>query len=1433
MNRILTIRNTAVIIACRTLVLLAVVALSAPLQKALAQSAVLTISSDKSSIEVDEIATITVSVTLSGDPDLNGVQFNLNYDTDQFTALNSSVLPGAAGSGLNFTFANSYQENNGQGTFNFAIGNFPQAGAPANTQNGTFEIAELELKGVAANNTPDLEFAQSSTFVLEPGAVNVPTTFNETSVEVTEASTNQDPNASFTATPMGGTAPVEVDFNASASSDSDGSISNYAWDFGDGNNGSGVSPSHTYQSAGNFTVTLTVTDNDGATDTETKVIVVSNASAKAAVLSMESDKSTIEVGETATITISINLSGDPNLNGIQFDLGFNADQFTASGNSILSGAGNAGLTFALADQIIIDPDNNNPSLGIYQLALANLDFQNINTQNGEFAIAELQLTGKAPNGTPNLTFIDPLVLEPGAAEVSTTLNETQVEVTAQSINQNPTASFTSTPMGGIAPVVVMFDASASTDSDGNIVSYAWDFGDGNSGNGISPDHTYQSAGSFTVVLTVTDNEGAQDTENKVINVTAQQVNTPPAIDNINKQSVTEGQTVSVTITADDDDDDDITLGLSLETEGGQAVSPSEYSFVDNGNGTAAFTWITETGDAGNYTATVTAEDDETESTAFFDIMVMEPIVEPDPEIMIVFEPNELEVSEGETFTVTAVLKPNQPVDVVGAQVFIGYDNTKLSLDGVSFANGANSVFSNPIGSTIDEANGTVLFGAVNLGSSSTLSSDLPFVDVTFTALDMEGETTISFADNGTLNSKITNASSQTVPAMTMDATVTITDEPDCDEIGPSISVASVDNPQQCGLNGTINLSLTNVPDGSYTITYDGGEFSNVAVSNGSAAVIAPAGTYADLQIMIGICTSEAGIDATINEPAKPTLSVASSNDPATCGANGTINFSGTNIPNGTYNLAYSGGVLSNISFNGGNATVSVPAGDYQNLQITVNGCTSMEDVDVNLADPGTPSISVVSNNATTTCNGEDGSFVLNGLANNASYLLTYFYNGTPSGGQANSNGQGQIVVDDLTAGIYSNITVATGECISNSVSLTISEPAISTIALGATVQPSNGADNGSIQLTNLSPSGTYQLVQITNGMEEAPVVIQANGAGAYTVTGLGSGSYGFYVTQAGCQSNTVNQILTDPSQVPGVSLALDPEMSTVNIGETFTLDLIVQPTNSPMISAISAYLDYDDTYLEAVDFDFVADDLFTFILREDISTPGEINFAAGTLSPQAANSEFVLYTVTFEAKQPIDPTNIEFAFDDSGEVVRLTKVTIPQGGQNILNNTTDAQVTIQELATINGQVSMEGRTDQTADDLVLRVYLPNSNTQVGTDYNVTTDANGNFSVSGILAGTYDIWIKKSNFLAVMTENVVLQGGNGNFVTFNQLLAGDADGNNAVSLLDYNIFFDAFGTAFGSSMFDERTDYDGSGYIFIEDFTLWSNNFGRTGAKYVE
>ena len=99
----------------------------------------------------------------------------------------------------------------------------------------------------------------------------------------------------------------------------------------------------------------------------------------------------------------------------------------------------------------------------------------------------------------------------------TSTDDVTIDVTGDA-NSLPQAYFTMSQTAGVAPLSIAFDGSGSSDPDGSIAAYEWTFGDGTTGSGLSLNHVYGDAGTFTATLRVTDNRGGVATTTRQITV---------------------------------------------------------------------------------------------------------------------------------------------------------------------------------------------------------------------------------------------------------------------------------------------------------------------------------------------------------------------------------------------------------------------------------------------------------------------------------------------------------------------------------------------------------------------------------------------------------------------------------------------------------------------------------------------------------------------------------------------------------------------------------------------------------------------------------------------------------------------------------------------------------------------------------------------------
>jgi YVTN family beta-propeller protein len=179
---------------------------------------------------------------------------------------------------------------------------------------------------------------------------------------------------------------------------------------------------------------------------------------------------------------------------------------------------------------------------------------------------------------------------------------------AISPDQPPVAAFSVTHahVGAAAT----FDASASSDQEGTIASYRWDFGDGQTATTTSAmtSHTYAAPGSYTVTVTETDDAGCSTTEiftgqtvscdgSSLARVSHQVSIEPPAITSASQTAFKTARAGSFTVTS---------TGSPTPSLSESGAMPRGVSFTDHGDGTASLAGTPEAATGGSYPITIKA-----------------------------------------------------------------------------------------------------------------------------------------------------------------------------------------------------------------------------------------------------------------------------------------------------------------------------------------------------------------------------------------------------------------------------------------------------------------------------------------------------------------------------------------------------------------------------------------------------------------------------------------------------------------------------------------------------------------------------------------------------------------------------------------------------------------------------------------------------------
>ncbi|MEC5180616.1 PKD domain-containing protein [Arthrobacter sp. CG_A4] len=336
--------------------------------------------------------------------------------------------------------------------------------------------------------------------------------------DVTVAPTpNRAPTAAYAFTVAG----LGVAFDGSESSDPDGAVASYAWDFGDGSAAAVAAPAHNYAAAGTYNATLTVTDDKGARDAMTHAVTVAAAPPPNA--APVASFTTRITGLSGQFDGSASADSDGTIASYAWDFGDGATATGATANHNYVSAAEYSVTLTVSDDqgatsIVVHavtataPANAVPVAAFTsQTQNLKVGFDGSGSSDSDGTISTYEWAfGDGTTGTGGV--VDHSYATAGDYDVVLTVtdnsgatNSVARRVTAAAAPNNPpVAALTSSATG----LQVSFDGSTSADTDGEVTSYAWDFGDGATGTGAVASHRYGKPGTFGVILTATDDKGA-------------------------------------------------------------------------------------------------------------------------------------------------------------------------------------------------------------------------------------------------------------------------------------------------------------------------------------------------------------------------------------------------------------------------------------------------------------------------------------------------------------------------------------------------------------------------------------------------------------------------------------------------------------------------------------------------------------------------------------------------------------------------------------------------------------------------------------------------------------------------------------------------------------------------------------------------------------
>jgi PKD repeat protein len=318
-----------------------------------------------------------------------------------------------------------------------------------------------------------------------------------------------------------------------ASTDADGTVTGWLWAFGDGSTSTERNPSHDYGESGTYSVTLTVTDDQGSSD-----IVSNQVTATAAAPANASPRAefTVSCAELTCTFTDQSTDSDGTIASWHWDFGDGATSTQRSPSRRYATAGQYTVTLQVTDDEgatgtrshpanpTAPPTPNDPPRAEFEVTCQDLQCTFVDRSTDDDGTVASWSWNFGDGSTSSERNPSHTYAAGGRYDVLLMVTDDDGAADTKTHPADPTAPPTQSNEPPHADFDIHCDhltcafVDKSKDDDGTIVSRQWEFGDGSSSTDQNPTHTYGTPGHYTVLLTVTDDDGASTTKDRQADV---------------------------------------------------------------------------------------------------------------------------------------------------------------------------------------------------------------------------------------------------------------------------------------------------------------------------------------------------------------------------------------------------------------------------------------------------------------------------------------------------------------------------------------------------------------------------------------------------------------------------------------------------------------------------------------------------------------------------------------------------------------------------------------------------------------------------------------------------------------------------------------------------------------------------------------------------